>query len=74
MLQIRERRIPGSEIVHMQLYAERANCREGGGKLVGVVHQHLFGDLELEVLSGETRSSQRASDMVCEVWLGKTVR
>ena len=66
-VQIRQRGIPGSEIVERDVDAEQlelAQDRYGAGE---VVDQNAFGDLELEPVRPKARLEQDRVDELCQI-------
>jgi len=58
-LQVRERRLTGTEVVDRDLDAESAQPRQDPADALGVVHEHPLGDLQNQRLGRETRLGQR---------------
>jgi len=60
--QITQRGIPGAEVVHRNVHAEVPQAMEGRDCHLGVLHQHRFGDLELQAARRETRNRDGIGD------------
>ena len=68
ILQIGQRRVPGSEIVDRQAHAQQAYFVHELHRGVEVIHQHALGQLELEAIGAHACICQRLPDDVDEVF------
>ena len=61
--QVRQRRVPGAEVVDGEPDAHVADLLQQHHRMLGVLHHRPFGDLELEQLRRESTAPQRAGDV-----------
>ena len=66
LLEVRQRRVPGAEIVDRQAHAELAQAVEQRRLLLDVLHEVALGELELEHVRGNFRALHRLLDGAVE--------
>ena len=65
-LEVRERRVPGAEVVDREVQPERAQRAERAHRRLGVAHQRRLRDLEPDALGRHVGLVQDARDLVRE--------
>src|SRR3990172_6099899 len=68
-LEVRERRVPGAEVVDRDANAEVVQAYEHGLGACRIGDHHALGDLEHEVIARDARLPQHAGDGVAEARL-----
>ena len=67
--QVAERAIAPAEIVHDDAHAELAQLMQRGQRILAVLQQHRFGDLQLETMRGQAGRRQRLQHNLDQVAL-----
>ena len=62
LLQVRQRRVPGAEIVHRKAHTERADPLQDPTRLLGVAHDGALGDLQHQLRCRQVEFGQHRED------------